>query len=201
MYQYQINRKLLLWFFISMVLVFGIFFATLLLITKNRESNNLVRHTYNVVITLKSIGTNIRDAESGVRGFLLTGDSVFLDPYKLGMAQISGNMNRLYLFFRDNPEQRQAFPSFKVLVEQRLDLLKELSIKGREMPDAQLQSYLQLGNKHRGIIRQQLLIMENREWDLLSTRTAIADGTTVKVQQIVWILTFVCKPSKNWLLY
>src|SRR5271166_6360357 len=63
-------------------------------ITRNvpelRRSQNLVDHTIEVITVTHALERAIRDAERGQRGFLITGDPAYLEPYRKGLQEIPG---------------------------------------------------------------------------------------------------------------
>ena len=46
-----------------------------------RENNHWVAHTHEVLATVSAIESTLKDAETGQRGFLLTGKDSYLAPY------------------------------------------------------------------------------------------------------------------------
>ena len=53
------------------------------------ESSHRVVHTYKVEILLEEILSQLDDAETGQRGYLLTGNSKYLEPYESGSLKIA----------------------------------------------------------------------------------------------------------------
>ncbi len=69
------------------------------------EAREIVAHTYQVRATLARLSTQVVNAETGQRGYLLTGDDSYLAPYREGTV---GFQNDLALFTRltaDNPHE------------------------------------------------------------------------------------------------
>src|ERR1700754_1991625 len=62
-----------------------------------------VRHTYQVIAQLGRILDDARDAETGQRGFLLTGDRRFLEPYHHGRTRIQTDLATFKAMSSDNP--------------------------------------------------------------------------------------------------
>ena len=50
----------------------------------SRDASALVRHTYAVIDVARQLQTVVREAETGQRGFLLTGRDAYLQPYDVG---------------------------------------------------------------------------------------------------------------------
>ena len=51
-----------------------------------RQQSDAVQHTLEVKNSLAQLLSTLQDAETGQRGFLLTGDDAFLQPYVRGAA-------------------------------------------------------------------------------------------------------------------
>ena len=62
---------------------------------RSRESTLRVRHTYQVKESLERLLSDLKDAETGQRGYLLTGDPVYLEPYNSAVRAIAGDMARV----------------------------------------------------------------------------------------------------------
>ena len=52
------------------------------------ESTHAVEHTYQVLATVDGLRHSIRDAESGERGYLLTGEPRYLVQYRAALSSI-----------------------------------------------------------------------------------------------------------------
>jgi signal transduction histidine kinase len=57
-----------------------------------RDSTLRVRHTHQVTEALERLLSDIKDAETGQRGYLLTGDSAYLQPYDTAVKSIAGDL-------------------------------------------------------------------------------------------------------------
>ena len=55
--------------------------------------------------SLDHLVQELLDAETGSRGFLLTGDPRYLEPYNAAVASIDRDLDRLRMDYRDRPEQ------------------------------------------------------------------------------------------------
>ncbi len=63
-----------------------------------RASRRWSQHSYQVIDTLQELGLVVRDAETGQRGFLLTGSDAYLAPYQAALgraALLQGELQRL----------------------------------------------------------------------------------------------------------
>ena len=71
------------------------------------EDARWVDHTYEVLGTANDTLRQIADQETGLRGYLLAGDRVFLDPFE--RARPLNGFSRLHDLTADNPAQQARF--------------------------------------------------------------------------------------------
>ncbi len=60
-----------------------------------RDTQHLLEHSREIRVALESSLGNMRDIETGYRGYLLTDDQTFLEPYYNGTANIKRNIDKL----------------------------------------------------------------------------------------------------------
>lgn len=72
---------------------------------------------------LMNLSRRIVDAETGERGYLLTGRRDYLAPYRDAAADIDRAVEWLYSYYKDNPVQAQAVQRVRTLVQRRLSEL------------------------------------------------------------------------------
>lgn len=70
-----------------------------------REAMTWVDHTYKAIITAQDILAAALDMETGMRGFLVAGDEVFLDPFNAGTTTFRELIQELSETVSDNPAQ------------------------------------------------------------------------------------------------
>jgi len=61
-----------------------------------KESAGARQHTYTVIGRADNLLSELKDAETGQRGYLLTGDEAFLEPYNSVRNNISNNLEELH---------------------------------------------------------------------------------------------------------
>jgi len=69
------------------------------------EDANRVAHTHEVSTTLEFTLRHLDDVETGGRGFALTGDDQFLEPYEAGKYAVGQDLQALHHLVADNPDQ------------------------------------------------------------------------------------------------
>lgn len=100
--------------------------AAAALITASLElsrSTDQVEHTLKVQQALETLQLTLVNAETGQRGFLLTGQPHFLEPYINAVAKQAYYVGTLERLTADNPQQQRALRALKPLVDQGLQQL------------------------------------------------------------------------------
>lgn len=62
--------------------------------------------------------SSIKDAETGQRGYLLTGDKAYLDPYLVALKEIKINLLALRALTRDDFVQQQRLDTLEPIIEE-----------------------------------------------------------------------------------
>ena len=59
------------------------------------EANRWVTHTHEVIEGLEHVLSLLKDAETGQRGFVLTGEQQYLEPYNTAAGEIQHDIDAL----------------------------------------------------------------------------------------------------------
>lgn len=131
-----------------------------------------VTHTHQVRSELWAAQSDMRDAESGQRGYLLTGRKTYLEPYHRGLKNINERLTRIKDLVVESPTQMNAlFDAVKTIDQKKeeMALIIELyDTKGAEVAVARLKT--DRGRELMNRIRQQFKIMEEEENNRLKER-------------------------------
>ena len=92
-------------------------------IRRARESRELVTHTRNVIDLAQATFSALEDAETGERGFIITGDARYLAPYYRGSAALARDTTALRGLMRGNPAQLARLDALGPLIHARADQL------------------------------------------------------------------------------
>jgi signal transduction histidine kinase len=84
-----------------------------------------VAHTLQVQGQLRTVLSRLQDAETGQRGYLLTGHAEFLEPYDAAMASLGSDLDALDRLIADNPPQAAAARRLRALAVEREDILRQ----------------------------------------------------------------------------
>src|ERR1700688_1471373 len=72
------------------------------------EDRQWVTHTHLVKEKLDAVLTNMLDVETGARGYILTGEGSYLEPYNHALDQVRQNLKDVRELTVDNPVQQRA---------------------------------------------------------------------------------------------
>lgn len=100
-----------------MLVSYGLIFY---IIGKLDRETSWVTHSYSIINKLEGIKANISQAETGVRGYLLTNDYQYLQSYHSGSRNVMPRFDQLNLLTKDNKKSRRKIDSLGQLVERRL---------------------------------------------------------------------------------
>src|SRR4051812_28677288 len=89
------------------------------------EKRRLMTHTTEVMLEISQIGSAIKDAETGQRGFLYTSDPRYLTPYLRAVASVASHREKLQQLTSNNPEQQQRIARLNALISTKLDELAQ----------------------------------------------------------------------------
>ncbi len=93
----------------------------------------LVRHAYEVIDTARTLLSDVQNAETGQRGFIITERPGYLAPYRTAEAEIPERIATLRRLSADNEQQTQRIAELGGLVVAKLSELRqtiELSQRG-----------------------------------------------------------------------
>ena len=112
-----LERKILTGF-----IVFSLILLLVAVLTfRNSEnfvtSNQWVNHTHEVLNEFEQTLVNEIDAETGKRGFVITGDEHYLEPFDRAMARISKSIDQAKELTKDNPVQQKNIARIEVLTD------------------------------------------------------------------------------------
>jgi methyl-accepting chemotaxis protein len=89
------------------------------------EKSSWVDHTNEVVSLIGTAETQFKDAETGQRGYLITGNPTYLEPYENGTASVDSIISRARNLTSDNPRQQKRVDQLEKLADAKLFELKE----------------------------------------------------------------------------
>lgn len=186
------------WKRFSVVTGFSILMALLIagtVVTRKRltvqiSDHQWVTHTRVVLFELEETESLLKDAETGQRGYLYTGDAKYLVPYERARNQIDPNIETLAHLVADNPSQQESIGDLRNLAHAKLAELKQ-TVEFYQSGDQADAKAIVLSNRGLALmshIREIVDTMESRELALESERVTRYDQNVRAT--ILWIYVF-----------
>lgn len=136
------------------------------------ENERRVNHIHRVLTELEATISTLKDAETGQRGYLLTGEEGYLEPYQTASARVNAQVYRLQQLTADNNLLQQRIRNLKIAIDSKLAELQETIYLRREK---NLEAALRVVKTDRGKqimdgIRQEVAAMTAEQNLLLQQR-------------------------------
>ena len=105
------------------IVLFG--FASFRAMRSSSETAERVSHTLEIIERLQGLLSDLKDAETGQRGYLLIGKPSYLLPYTNAQAAVPEDVATLNALVRDIPRQRARLDVLTPIITNKLDELRQ----------------------------------------------------------------------------
>lgn len=166
------------------------------------ETSDWVAHTHTVLEKLGNTIQALTDAETGQRGYVITADETYLEPYQNSIATIEQNVADIKSLTIDNQNQQRRIDLLEPYVKQRMASLKEgIDLQKTKGVEAARQWVMTgKGKKEMDDIRRLVGEMTSEERSLLRVRSAEAQASAENTKLTILLGTtaaflFLCFAS------
>ena len=124
---------------------------------RSSEALEAVRNAQKVRTTLLRLMQNILDAETGQRGYLLTGEPTYREPYDNAVAQVDGRLGELRRLYAGRQEDLRRLDALQRHVARKLAEM-DTSVRLRRSGDEQAWKFVMttdVGREEMAAIRTQ----------------------------------------------
>jgi len=173
------GTKIIISFAIVLITVGALGMASYVNTQRLIKNNEWVTQTHEVLETLGDVLSVLKDAETGQRGFILTGRNDYLEPYDQAIGSIGNRLARLNELTKDNSAQQAALIRLETLSASKLDELGQ-AIELRRRSGLEAAMAVIRGDRGKKImddIRDLIAQMQGREQKLLRSRQEAAAST------------------------
>ena len=127
-----------------------------------------------VTATLQYVNLLVTDAESGLRGYFLSGSETYLGPLRTAQRELNGQFDALKGLLADNPSQLKNLAQLRTLVTRRVALMNQgLDVyRHGGLQDIIAIARSQDDRTQMDEIRLQVVIMTGEQNELVAARTA-----------------------------
>ncbi|MBE9207786.1 response regulator [Nostoc sp. LEGE 06077] len=170
------------------------------------DTNNQVQQTQKQINSLEALLSEMKDAETGQRGYILTGDKLYLQPYQAALAKIDEKIANLQFSTADKPHQQQQLLTLRKLITAKLVILKQtIDLRQNQGFDAALQMILtHKGKNLMDDIRKVIYEIKKEENKLLKQQSQAAKASAhymILTLAFAICLSFVILAALYYLIY
>lgn len=175
---------------LSLIILFISSLASYISIGNLIKSTELVKHSDEVILKVETVLSTLKDAETGQRGYLLTGNKLFLEPYNGATESALKTLDSLAISTKDNPAQQKTVAELREILVKRLNIITSTieikSLGGQIDPTVLLQ-----GKTYMDQARAAATRMTREERRLLEERTSELNKLTAYTPILILIAAFL----------
>jgi methyl-accepting chemotaxis protein len=188
------GRKIAGGFALSLILLIAIGTVAYTNISKLTATGEWVTHTHDVLEHTAGVLSLLKDAETGQRGYVITGDEAFLEPYHTGSSGVLNVVKDLRKLTADNPNQQKRIDAAEPLINAKLAELKQTIDLRRAGNVDETVRIIRGGEGKRFMddLRRILDEMENEERTLLKQRAEEGGAAAAGAKSVIVFGTLLC---------
>ena len=149
------------------------------------KSQGWLVHTWQVIAQVERLMSSAKDAETGSRGYLLTGQESFREPYVAARRALPAELAGLKALTADNASQQVRAAQMREVMQERLALLEQSNLlrsTGGNLDAARAVELMDTGKAKMDRLRGIADAMEGEEQRLLVNRTREAATAARRVR-------------------
>lgn len=146
---------------------------------KLHEEANWVQHTNEVLISLENILSIANNGESGVRGYAITGQPIYLDTYRAALENINKQADLIAHLTSDNPRQQARIPELRQRISSKLESMNQMIAARRDNASKEVAELMLQGQPQATLTALQATVAEmvQEEQNLLRERKRETEKT------------------------
>lgn len=179
------------------------------------DTSNMRRHSYETREQLSRLLSLIKDAETGQRGYLLTGEDRYLAPYRSALSQLPAEINQVRATLGNDREQVDRFKTLdRALVEKLKELEETIALrrdggfdaalavvkaeKGKEAMETIRRTAAEMQDVENKVLEQHVRDVEDSAAATLKTiRYGIGISALLLLFVELWIIRSISRPLKE----
>ncbi len=185
--------------YLSFLFIIAIGNAIFALVLENYSEEKLewVIHTQEVINITDNFLSSMQDSETGQRGYLLTINPSYLEPYYTGITNAKNDIEILKVKVSDNPKQIDILKSVEKSMKLKIDELKKtVSLVDRDefnkameiVKDNKGKKYMDdIRSYIKEFIHEELILLEQRKSDYRAHKVQISTILVVELMLFVFL--------------
>jgi methyl-accepting chemotaxis protein/uncharacterized protein (UPF0297 family) len=158
------------------------------------KTSYLVAHTHLVLENIANVVSQLKDAETGQRGFVITGDEAYLEPYQSARSAVDKLVKDLRELTADNPHQQKRIDEVEPLIVVKLAELKQTIDLRKSAGFEPTRKVVQGGEGKKAMddIRRVFEQMDLEERELLKQRAGEVEASASSARVTIIFGTLLC---------
>ena len=190
---WTIGRKITAGYALSLIVLILIGTVSYRSVDALIDASTAVHQANHIQGELAQILSSMKDAETGQRGFVITGDETYLAPYLSGREEVGKEVGQLRELFKGDAAKQKQIDEAERLIGEKLAELK-LTIETRKASgfEATLKIVVRgTGKTYMDDLRNLLGVMDQEQADLLGRLAVAAEGTSASAKNTIIAGTIV----------
>ncbi|MFN6465832.1 MAG: GAF domain-containing protein [Nostoc sp. DedVER02] len=188
---------------VILVLIGVVFYQNTTVSTRNRS---IIKITYQKINTLEELLSQIKDADTGQRNYIITGKETYLKPYQASLANVEREIAKLKNLTTDRANEQKQIATLESLIAAKLTQLNQ-TIDLRQKKGAEAALQVLLTNKSQNLmddIHKAIDEIENEERERRQELSQVAQAWTRKTTVTIAIaicLSFIVLAVVYYFIY
>jgi diguanylate cyclase len=175
------------------------------------QQGHWVGHTRQVLLQLDTLARHLTETEAGQRGYLLTGQAVYLSAYKETLNPIAADLAHLQQLTADNVQQQAQLSRLRAEVAEKLAFCnKTVDLRQKLHPKAAVglvasghgrrqMAAIRQRIEHMQAVEQRLLQQRTRQWQAATSQTyaVILGGGMLMYLLICMVYVVLCREARQ----
>ncbi|MBD2865858.1 CHASE3 domain-containing protein [Paenibacillus oceani] len=191
-FRFGIRAKIVLGYMVSIIcFVVSLIIVDQQMTSMQEERNYVIEHDMAVIDITNRIEKHLLDMQTGQRGYLITGDAAYLEPYTAAKAEWQKDYIRLNQLVSDNPSQQQRLETVKLTIEQWIESAGERAIALKKANDnAGIAEFYRKdpGKVYMNEMRSQFDIFRENQNQLTQERAAALNDRNAALKTALYVM-------------
>ena len=151
------------------------------------DNDEWVSHTHQVRRQLADLLAELLNAETGQRGFVITAQAEFLEPYSQALGALDKTLAEVRRLTLDNPNQTRRIDDLRPVIDTRLAVMKR-AIEQRRATSFEAAAATVANSEGKQLmdrVRSSIAVMDDEETSLLEVRRREAQSSTAATKLVI----------------
>ena len=187
--KYILDKKITFLYYIAVSLLLILFLMFYFNSQKVKSAGDRVDHTQEVLRQSDIILLDILNIETGARGYLISGNESFLEPFNSAKLVLSTHLKKMEFLIKDNPNQIKRVNILKQIANDRFFLSQQMvnQYKLNSLYESEKIAFIEKGKVITDRLRKEVAAINKEEFDLLKIRKSTNEKTN-KNSEILLVL-------------